>query len=64
MLPRQMMLRLRVAIAQAPAVALLGARQAGKTTLAKIIAQDAESIYLDLERIISLPGFMERLQRD
>jgi len=32
-----------------PTVALLGARQVGKTTLAKTIAQDRSSIYLDLE---------------
>lgn len=32
-----------------PAVALLGARQVGKTTLAQAIAQDRTSIYLDLE---------------
>jgi predicted AAA+ superfamily ATPase len=32
-----------------PAVALLGARQVGKTTLAKTIAKDIDSIYLDLE---------------
>lgn len=36
-------------IAQVPAVALLGARQVGKTTLAKSIAKDIDSIYLDLE---------------
>ncbi|MDA0824499.1 MAG: ATP-binding protein [Proteobacteria bacterium] len=36
-------------IAQVPAVALLGARQVGKTTLAKTIAKDINSIYLDLE---------------
>jgi len=32
-----------------PAVALLGARQVGKTTLAQAVAQDRASIYLDLE---------------
>ena len=32
-----------------PAVALLGPRQVGKTTLAKDIAENRESIYLDLE---------------
>jgi predicted AAA+ superfamily ATPase len=32
-----------------PAVALLGARQVGKTTLAKSIASETDSIYLDLE---------------
>jgi len=32
-----------------PAVALLGARQVGKTTLAHMIARDRKSVYLDLE---------------
>jgi predicted AAA+ superfamily ATPase len=32
-----------------PAVALLGARQVGKTTLAQLISQDRSSTYLDLE---------------
>lgn len=32
-----------------PAVALLGPRQVGKTTLAQIIAKDRPSLYLDLE---------------
>lgn len=34
---------------QVPSVALLGARQVGKTTLAKSIAKGIDSIYLDLE---------------
>ncbi len=41
--------RLLRSISQTPAVALLGARQVGKTTLAKTIARDQNSIYLDLE---------------
>jgi len=36
-------------IAQVPAVALLGARQVGKTTLARTIAKGMDAIYLDLE---------------
>ena len=32
-----------------PAVALLGPRQVGKTTLARAIAANTASIYLDLE---------------
>lgn len=36
-------------IEQVPAVALLGPRQVGKTTLAKVIATDRDSLYLDLE---------------
>ena len=49
MLERQITERLQATIAQVPAVALLGARQVGKTTLAKTIAKDIDSLYLDLE---------------
>lgn len=49
MLGRQIKEKLQATIAQVPAVALLGARQVGKTTLAKTIAKDIDSIYLDLE---------------
>lgn len=49
MLDRQITQRLQATIAQVPAVALLGMRQVGKTTLAKTIAKDIESTYLDLE---------------
>jgi predicted AAA+ superfamily ATPase len=49
MLRRRITERLQTMIAQVPAVALLGARQVGKTTLAKSIAKDINSIYLDLE---------------
>ena len=41
--------RLEKTIARVPAVVLLGVRQVGKTTLAKMIMRDRESIYLDLE---------------
>ncbi|MCY3769853.1 MAG: ATP-binding protein [Gammaproteobacteria bacterium] len=41
--------RLEKGISRNPAVALLGARQVGKTTLARIMAGDRASIYLDLE---------------
>ncbi len=41
--------RLQKNIEQFPAVALLGARQVGKTTLAKTITKSQDSIYLDLE---------------
>ena len=41
--------KLHKTIAQRPVVALLGARQVGKTTLAKTIAQSQNSVYLDLE---------------
>ena len=36
-------------IEHTPAVVLVGARQVGKTTLAKKIAKDVKSVYLDLE---------------
>src|SRR5215217_4067418 len=37
------------ALAEAPAVALLGPRQSGKTTLADLVARDRQAVYLDLE---------------
>ncbi len=49
MLGRQITEKLQAAIAQVPAAVLLGARQVGKTTLAKTIAKSVDSIYLDLE---------------
>ena len=49
MIRRQITGELQAIIAQIPAVALLGVRQVGKTTLAKAIAKNIDSIYLDLE---------------
>lgn len=49
MILRQITEKLQATIAQVPAVVLLGARQVGKTTLAKTIAKSIDSIYLDLE---------------
>jgi len=49
MIPRRLLSTLITALAEAPAVALLGPRQAGKTTLALAVAQTRPSIYLDLE---------------
>lgn len=49
MLTRWLTRKLQKNISQVPTVALLGARQVGKTTLAKMIAKDRNSIYLDLE---------------
>lgn len=49
MLKRLITDRLNKNIARVPAVALLGARQVGKTTLAKAIAKEQDSLYLDLE---------------
>lgn len=51
MIERRLLTKLTRALTESPAVALLGPRQAGKTTLAKIIAaQYPGSMYLDLER--------------
>ncbi|MBI2372521.1 MAG: ATP-binding protein [Deltaproteobacteria bacterium] len=49
MIPRRLLSALTSALAEAPAVALLGPRQAGKTTLALEVARTRRSIYLDLE---------------
>lgn len=49
MLQRWITNRLQKNIAQNPAVALLGARQVGKTTLSQTISKGMDSIYLDLE---------------
>ncbi len=49
MLKRQLLARLTDEVQHSPAVALLGPRQVGKTTLAHQAAQSVPSIYLDLE---------------
>ncbi len=49
MLERWIADKLDEAVKRAPAVALLGPRQVGKTTLAREIAEKHNSIYLDLE---------------
>ena len=49
MLERWIAEKLEKAIKRFPAVALLGPRQVGKTTLAREIAKKRNSIYLDLE---------------
>ncbi|MCB1766388.1 MAG: ATP-binding protein [Candidatus Competibacteraceae bacterium] len=49
MIPRRLQAVLNQHLDQYPAVALLGARQVGKTTLAQVIAATRPSIYLDLE---------------
>lgn len=49
MLQRRILSTLVAALAESPAVALLGPRQVGKTTLAHEIAETRSSIYLDLE---------------
>lgn len=49
MLPRQKSQLVRARLDQFPAVALLGPRQVGKTTLAELIVEERPSVYLDLE---------------
>lgn len=49
MIPRRLLPALTSALAEAPAVALLGPRQVGKTTLALELAKSRPSVYLDLE---------------
>ena len=49
MIARQKLRLLRARLDQFPAVALLGPRQVGKTTLAELIAEERASVYLDLE---------------
>ena len=50
MLPRERTLgKLRRGLGLNPAVALLGPRQSGKTTLARVLAEEAGAEYFDLE---------------
>ena len=49
MLERYIKNRLRKAISRNPAVVLLGCRQVGKTTLARMVMASQSSVYLDLE---------------
>jgi predicted AAA+ superfamily ATPase len=49
MIPRRLASELTQALAEAPAVALLGPRQVGKTTLALEVAHARPAVYLDLE---------------
>ena len=50
MLTRFITDRVREVLSFMPAVALLGARQVGKTTLAQAVTKERPSIYLDLEK--------------
>ena len=49
MIPRTLLPTLQDRLAESPAVALLGPRQVGKTTLALAVADTRPSVYLDLE---------------
>ncbi len=49
MIPRRILPGLTAALAESPAVALLGPRQVGKTTLALQIASKRPAVYLDLQ---------------
>ena len=49
MIPRSKLQTVTDCLNLSPAVALLGPRQSGKTTLAKVISEQRPSIYLDLE---------------
>jgi predicted AAA+ superfamily ATPase len=49
MIPRQLLGPLTQALLEAPAVCLLGPRQAGKTTLALQVAEKQRALHLDLE---------------
>ncbi|MBL9119946.1 MAG: ATP-binding protein [Phycisphaerae bacterium] len=49
MIPRRLLPTLGSALAESPAVALLGPRQVGKTTLALEVARSRPSVYLDLQ---------------
>ena len=57
MLKRLITEQIKEEIEDTPAVTLLGARQVGKTTLARMIAKQKPSVYLDLET----PGSLAKL---
>lgn len=58
MIHRELFNSLSQRLEQFPAVALLGPRQVGKTTLARMLGGDIDSIYLDLEN----PRDIEKLE--
>jgi len=55
----QLLDRLRAALRTSPAVALLGPRQCGKTTLARQLAGFSKSTYFDLENPVDLARLSE-----
>jgi uncharacterized protein len=54
MIQRRLETKVKQALAENPAVALLGPRQVGKTTLALGLAESVPSVYLDLENRLDL----------
>jgi predicted AAA+ superfamily ATPase len=59
MIPRRLASELTTALAESPAVALLGPRQVGKTTLALEVAKARPAVYLDLESEADLARLTE-----
>ncbi len=57
----QLLSRLRAGLKTSPAVALLGPRQCGKTTLARQLAGGSKSNYFDLENPVDLARLSEPL---
>jgi hypothetical protein len=55
----QLLARLRAGLKTSPAVALLGPRQCGKTTLARQLADTSKSTYFDLENPVDLARLSE-----
>lgn len=49
MIPRRIKVQIEAGLSRQAAVALMGPRQVGKTTLAKILASQSDSVFLDLE---------------
>ncbi len=49
MIPRRVLQTVQEALGRQAAVAIIGPRQVGKTTLALALAEESESLYLDLE---------------
>lgn len=52
MIERRLLQTIRLALTRQAAVVLLGPRQVGKTTLARIVAAETDAVYLDLESAV------------